>query len=159
MKNIFRKLPGCFCLFVVLFAAGCTAVSPEYFEELSGEERAALLRSAKIMALQSKTAVPAHLRTVFAELAPYERIVYDGNKHGKASFRWEIYENPANSERLTQKDINPYWIMVYAMGDLLDPRWKLSHANEDLQPVAAAGQQPGNQPNRSRKVRQVRYKR
>ena len=146
-------------LLMVLFAGGCTAVSPEYFEELSEEELTELRRNAKVLALQGK-AVPEHLQGVFAELAAHERILYDGHKSGKATFRWEIYEVPKNANRLTQKDINPYWVIVYAIGDLRDPEWKLIHAREDdtlsLPTEKSSSQGSGNvQPNRS----PVRYTR
>ena len=74
------------------------------------------------LALRSN-AVPGHLREAFLKLTPYERIVYDGNKHGKAAYRWEIYENRNPGKRIAQRDINPYWVMVYAIGDLRDPAW------------------------------------
>ena len=155
-----------------LLLSGCTT-SPEYFEELNAAEQTQLVHSARVLALQAK-AVPEHLQAVFAELAPYQRIVYDGNKRGKASLRWEIYESPANADRLTQKDINPYWVMVYATGDLTDPEWKITHANEnpnlpgpdDIRRMQRQQQQRQQtaprsneaRPNGGRRVHQVKYK-
>lgn len=146
-------------LAVIILAAvldGCVSSSPEYYEELTEKERTALLHSARALALRGNV-VPNHLRSAFIKLAPLERIVYDGDKHGKASFRWEIYEKRRPGARLTQKDVNPYWVMVYAVGDLQDPSWKLTHANQE-------GSAPP-QYNRSflpsrhgTPVRQVRYK-
>ncbi|MBE6368755.1 MAG: hypothetical protein E7056_01170 [Lentisphaerae bacterium] len=158
-----------FLLAVGLLLSGC-ATRPEYFEELTAAEQTQLVNSARTLALQGK-AVPDHLRGVFAEVVPYQRIVYEGNKRGRATFRWEIYESPADSSRLTQKDINPYWVMVYATGDLTDPDWKLAHANENpnlpgpeeirrmqrqkqMQHQSAAPDAGSSRP-----VRQVRYKR
>ena len=115
-------------LAAVLALSGC-ATAPEYYEELTEAEQKQLLHSARVLALKSN-AVPEHMKGIFPELNPYQRISYTGNKEGKAVFRWEIYENPANERRLTQKDINPYWVMVYATGDLTDPEWKLTHAQE-----------------------------
>lgn len=150
----------CLLLTVLLLnflPSGCTSSRPEYFEELTEVERANLLRNARIIALQGK-AMPEHLRGVFVELAPYERIVYDGNKRGKATFRWEIYENTGNRRRITQKDVNPYWIMVYAFGDLRDPEWKLSHAQETAQ-LQIVNDPSGSTPNRPAPAQRVRYKR
>lgn len=112
---------------VLLTAGGC-ATRAEYYEELTEEEHKELLNNARSLALRGK-AVPPHLHGVFKEIAPHERIVYTGNKRGKASFRWEIYEN-VSGKRITQEDINPYWIMVYATGNLRDPKWKLTFANK-----------------------------
>ena len=142
-----------------IILSGCAATSPEYYEELNEKERAALLHTARALALRGD-AVPTHLRNAFVKLAPHERIVYDGNKRGKAAFRWEIYERKTQNSRLTQRDVNPYWVMVYAIGDLRDPAWKLSHANQDG--VVNNDQQTPPQrqtPQRSHKIQQVRYKR
>ena len=145
------------CTGAVLLLAGCVSRGPEHYEELSEKERSALQHTARALALRSDV-VPQHLRNAFMKLAPHERITYDGNKHGKASFRWEIYEKRNHNNKLTQKDINPYWVMVYAIGDLRDPSWKLSHANQGMIKPQTPGNLmvPGN--NRSRQVRQVRYK-
>ena len=142
-----------FLLAVGLLLSGC-ATRPEYFEELTAAEQTQLVNSARTLALQGK-AVPDHLRGVFAEVVPYQRIIYEGNKRGRATFRWEIYEKRRTGGRLTQKDINPYWVIVYAIGDLRDPSWKLSHANQGtLQPASAV------QPDKQQKwqVNRVRYK-
>lgn len=159
MKRLFELL---WVLCAALLLSGCAVGQPEYFDELTEEERLTLIRNAKVVALQ-RNAVPAHLQGVFSELSPSERIVYTGNKEGKATFRWEIYESPANANRLTQKDINPYWVTVYAIGDLLDPDWKLRHAREDknfstMQLPQRQKSRPVN-PNGSRPVNEVRYKR
>ena len=140
----------------VMLLAGCVSRGPEHYEELSEKERSALLHTARALALRGD-AVPGHLRNAFVKLAPHERIVYDGDKHGKASFRWEIYEK-RNGGKLTQQDINPYWVMIYAVGDLRDPSWKLSHANQggiNQGNNNQLRQYPGS---RNRQVRQVRYK-
>lgn len=126
MKNFFLFLLG---ITGILIAAGC-ASSPEYYDELTEAEQKQLLYSARTLALQGN-AVPQRMLLVFNEVEPFQRIVYNGNKRGKASFRWEIYDTPENVRKLTQKDVNPYWIMVYATGDLTDPKWQLTHANED----------------------------
>lgn len=165
-------------LYLMLLAAvvlpvmnGCVSSSPEYFEELTTAEQTQLLNSAKVLALQGK-AVPEHLQGVFMELVPYQRIVYDGNKHGKATFRWEIYDSlQGKGKKVTQKDVNPYWVMVYAIGDLTgDPDWKLSHAHEDEnlqtapQPPRRQNQPQRRQPDRRQNQRhvqqfqQVRYR-
>ena len=150
MKKIFYLAAA------LVLLTGCVAKGPEHYEELSEKERAALLHTARALALRSN-AVPAHLQSAFVKLAPYERIVYDGNKHGKASFRWEIYEKRRTGRRLTQKDVNPYWVMVYATGDLQDPAWKLSHANQSDLNESAPNRPQRLAPGRSRPVRQVRY--
>ena len=150
MKKIF------YLAALLMLFAGCATKGPEHYEELTEKERTALLHSARALALRGN-AVPLHLQNAFAKLAPYERIVYDGNKHGKASFRWEIYEKRRTGGRLTQKDVNPYWIMVYAIGDLQDPSWKLSHANQGELTESAPQQPRRRAPGRSRPVRQVRY--
>lgn len=158
-----KKISGWLLTFAsVLLLAGCASPRSEYFDELTEDERQTLIRNAKVVALQRK-AVPEHLQGVFSELAPSERIVYTGNKEGKATFRWEIYESPANANRLTQKDINPYWVTVYAIGDLRDPDWKLRHAREDQtlsdQPLPQRQKVRPVNPNGSRPVNEVRYKR
>lgn len=160
MKN---KLQFIVCTLVLMLvsilAGGCLATAPEYYEELDEKERIALRNNAKILAIKGK-AVPEHLQAVFLELAPYERIIYEGNKRGRATFRWEIYENSGNGRRITQKDINPYWVMVYANGNLRDPDWKLTHARENLLPTGAAtSPKRSKQPAPGRKNHQVRYKR
>lgn len=159
MKNRLQLILSVLTLSVMAaLSSGCMATAPEYYEELTDKERAALINSARVLALKGN-AVPAHLQNVFMELAPYERIVYEGNKRGRASFRWEIYESSGNNRRITQKDINPYWVMVYATGNLRDPEWKLSHARENpgLPDPPAAGRSAAPQGNRS--VRKVQYKR
>ena len=151
MKKIFSFLTAITLAAVV---NGCVSSSPEYYEELTEKEHAALQHTARALALRSN-AVPGHLQNAFMKLAPLERIIYDGDKRGKASFRWEIYEKRRTGVRLTQKDINPYWVIVYAIGDLRDPSWKLSHANQGtLQPASAV------QPDKQQKwqVNRVRYK-
>lgn len=125
----------------IVLAGGC-ASSPEYYEELTPAEQKQLLHSARTLALRGK-AVPDRMLGVFSDFVPYQRIVYDGNKRGKATFRWEIYDVPRNARKLTQKDINPYWIMVYATGDLTDPKWQLTHAEET--PDLNVKQQPAKQ--------------
>ena len=124
----------------MLSLAGCYS-TPEYFDELSHEELNVLRNAARMLAIKGN-AVPEHVQMVFVEMQPYERIVYDGDKHGKATFRWEIYDVPENMQQLTQKDVNPYWVMVYATGDLRDPQWKLTHAHET--PIAPEPRSNGN---------------
>ena len=116
-------------LFTVLFT-GCLATRSEYIDELTPTEEANLELGARTLALQGK-AVPNHMLSLFMESKPSRRIVYDGNKSGKATFRWELYDMPKNPRRITQKDINPHWVMVSATGDLRDPDWKLSFAREN----------------------------
>lgn len=116
-------------LFTVLFT-GCLATRNEYIDELTPAEEANLELGARKLALQGK-AVPNHMLSLFMESKPSRRIVYDGNKSGKATFRWELYDMPKNPRRITQKDINPHWVMVSATGDLRDPDWKLSFAREN----------------------------
>ena len=153
MNKIFSFLA---MIMLAAVVSGCASSSPEYYEELTEKERSALLHSARALALRAN-AVPGHLRNAFVKLAPHERIVYDGDKHGKASFRWEIYEKRRAGARLTQEDVNPYWVMVYAVGDLRDPAWKLTHANQGE--LESRQQAPGFSPFRnSRQVRQVRYR-
>jgi hypothetical protein len=149
-------------LAAVLALSGC-ATAPEYYEELTEAEQKQLLHSARVLALKSN-AVPEHMKGVFPELNPYQRINYTGNKEGKAIFRWEIYENPANDRRLTQKDINPYWVMVYAAGDLTDPEWKVTHAQETpgLQTAPNTNNNRRQVPRQQRQYQpkqKVRYKR
>ena len=115
---------------------GCGSGAPEYYRELSEEERAALEESARKLVLQSNV-VPEHLRPIFREIRGHERIVYTGDRRGKAEYRWEIYDNPSGS-RLTQKDINPFWVRVYAEGDLRDPSWKMTHSSDWAGPVEPA---------------------
>ena len=115
-----------FLLLTVLFT-GCMAAKSEYFEELTPAEEKALLLGARKLALQGK-AVPEHMMNLFMEKEPARRIVYEGSKSGKATFRWELYDMPKNPSRITQKDINPHWIVVYAIGDFRDPEWKLAFA-------------------------------
>jgi len=136
---------------------GCISGPAEYYEELTVDEQRELLNDARGLAMRSK-AVPAHLQTVFKELTPYTRIVYSGNKRGKATFRWEIYEN-VSGKRITQQDINPYWIMVYATGNLRDPQWKLSFANKDITAEGAERERAAEREQRRRRNHQVRYKR
>ena len=126
MKNFFLLLLSVASLII---AGGCVS-SPEYYTELTEAEQKQLLYSARALALQGN-AVPERMKMVFKELEPFQRIIYNGNKRGKATFRWEIYDIPENVRKLTQKDVNPYWVMVYAIGDLTDPKWQLTHANED----------------------------
>ena len=154
MKKIFGFI--CVVVFGVLLS-GCASTSSEYYEELNEKERAALLQTARALALRGDV-VPAHLRNAFAKLAPHERIVYDGDKHGKASFRWEIYERRQQSNRLTQKDINPYWVMIYAIGDLRDPSWKVTYANQGTLQKENQIAPRRQTPVRSRPVKKVRYK-
>ena len=116
-------------LFTVLFT-GCLATRSEYIDELTPAEEANLELGARKLALQGK-AVPNHMLSLFMESKPSRRIVYDGNKSGKETFRWELYDMPKNPRRITQKDINPHWVMVSATGDLRDPDWKLSFAREN----------------------------
>ena len=139
---------------LLMTLTGCVT-PPEYYEELTEAEQKQLLHSARVLALQGK-AVPDHLRAVFAELKPYQRIVYYGNKKVKASFRWEIYENYSENNRVTQKDINPYWVMVYATGDLTDPKWQLTHAHE-TPGLQTQSDRPPVRPQRPKQ--KVRYKR
>ena len=126
MQKIFLFLLGIASL---IFAGGCVS-SPEYYTELTDAEQKQLLYSARALALQGN-AIPERMLLVFKEVEPFQRIVYNGNKRGKATFRWELYDTPENVRKLTQKDVNPYWVMVYAIGDLTDPQWQLTHANED----------------------------
>ena len=146
---------------------GC-ATAPEYYEELSEAESAALLKQARKLALSSNR-IPGHLQAVFMELPPYVRVLYDGSKHGKATFRWEMYGNKTKRSTITQQDINPYWVMVYATGDLTDPKWQLTHAYEDptlLQKIEKMQSAPANGNNsdqsaprqRPRQRRQVRLR-
>lgn len=119
---------------MILMLSGCISSSAEYYEELTPSEEQSLVLGARKLALQGK-AVPPHMMALFMDKAPSRRIVYDGDKYGKATFRWELYDTPKNPRRITQKDINPHWIMVIATGDLRDPEWKLTFAREnpDLQ--------------------------
>ena len=126
MKKFFLFL---FSAASLIIAGGCVS-SPEYYTELTEAEQKQLLYSARVLALQGN-AVPERMLLVFKEVEPFQRIIYNGNKRGKATFRWELYDVPENVRKLTQKDVNPYWIMVYATGDLTDPKWQLTHANED----------------------------
>lgn len=151
MKKIFSFLTAITLAAVV---SGCASSSPEYYEELTEKERLGLQHTARALALRSN-AVPEHLKSAFMKLTPLERITYNGNKHGKATFRWEIYEKRRANARLTQKDVNPYWVIIYATGDLLDPAWKLSHANQGSLQTA-----PQQQPERKQnwQVNHVRYR-
>ena len=115
---------------------GCRSGGPENYRELSDEERVKLERSARILVMQSK-AVPEHLRSIFAEIPGHERIVYTGDRTGRAEYRWEIYDSPAGP-RITQKDVNPFWVRVYAEGDLRDPSWKMTHSSDWAGPVEPA---------------------
>lgn len=135
-----------------IFFCGC-ATNPEYYEELTEQESKVLVESARQLALSSNR-IPAHLQGVFMELAPYQRILYNGSKRGKATFRWEIYENRVNEKQITQRDINPFWINVYATGDLRDPEWKLFCSQENLNPQ----QQTAAPPTRVRIRPKTRYK-
>ena len=159
MKKLFGYL---FLTLLSLILSGCASSSPEYYEELSETERISLQHAARALALRGN-AVPGHLRNAFVKLSPYERIVYDGDKRGKATYRWEIYENRASGKNIRQEDINPYWVMVYAIGDLRDPSWKLNHANEDRSvdnaPVVSPGGTMPFDGSRPRQIRKVRYKR
>ena len=153
MKKIFSFLTAITLAAVV---SGCASSSPEYYEELTEKERLGLQHTARALALRSN-AVPEHLKSAFMKLTPLERITYNGNKHGKAAFRWEIYEKRRANARLTQKDVNPYWVIIYATGDLLDPAWKLSHANQgDL--TNDSSPQPDMNRNWQINRNQVRYK-
>ena len=145
------------CTGAVLLLAGCVSRGPEHYEELSEKERSALQHTARALALRSDV-VPQHLRNAFMKLAPHERITYDGNKHGKAYFRWEIYEKRNHNNKLTQKDINPYWVMVYAIGDLRDPSWKLSHANQPGINTEKSNYRTRQPYDNRRPVRHVQYK-
>ena len=109
MKKIFSFLTAITLAAVV---SGCVSSSPEYYEELTEKERLGLQHTARALALRSN-AVPEHLKSAFMKLTPLERITYNGNKHGKATFRWEIYEKRRANARLTQKDVNPYWVIIY----------------------------------------------
>ena len=141
-------------LLALLMFNGCVSGSPEHYEELTAEEHASLVNSAKVLILQSKL-VPAHLQQSFVRISPQERIIYNGDKHGKASLRWEIYENrPRSGQKITQKDINPYWITAQATGNLLNPQWQVSQA-QSMVPQKLA---PGQSRNGGRQVRSVRYK-
>ncbi len=164
LKNMLLML---FAAANILLAGGCVS-SPEYYEELTEKEQKQLLLSARTLALQGK-AVPERYQALFMELPPYQRIVYDGNKHGKATFRWEMYGNKTKRSTITQQDINPYWVMVYATGDLTDPKWQLTHAYEDptlLQKIEKMQSAPANGNNsdqsaprqRPRQRRQVRLR-
>lgn len=145
------------CTGAVMLLAGCVSRSPEHYEELSEKERSALLHTARALALRGD-AVPPHLKSAFVKLAPHERIIYNGDKHGKAAFRWEIYEKRSSSNKITQKDVNPYWVMIYAIGDLRDPAWKLTHANQgDIKKNSQFNPAQSNS-FRGRQFRHVRYK-
>ena len=125
-----RKLTGLMiALMLTALLNGCASTQSEYFDELTAIEETNLELGARKLALQGK-AVPDHLLSLFMETKPSRRIIYDGDKSGKATFRWELYDMPKNPNRITQKDINPHWVMVYAIGDLHDPEWKLSFARE-----------------------------
>ena len=151
MNKIFSFLA---MIMLAAVVSGCASSSPEYYEELTEKERLGLQHTARALALRSN-AVPEHLKSAFMKLTPLERITYNGNKHGKATFRWEIYEKRRANARLTQKDVNPYWVIIYATGDLLDPAWKLSHANQGSLQTA-----PQQQPERKQnwQVNHVRYR-
>ena len=148
-------------LLLTVSFTGCLATRSEYIDELTPTEEAALELGARKLALQGQ-AVPNHLLSLFMESKPSRRIVYDSNKSGKATFRWELYDMPKNPNRITQKDINPHWVMVSATGDLRDPEWKLSFARENpaLQttPAAPAAPQQNNNraPQRQQRPRQRR---
>lgn len=146
-----------FCAGAVLLLAGCVSRGPEHYEELDENERTALLHTARALALRGD-AVPAHLRNAFVKLSPHERIVYNGDKRGKASFRWEIYEKRRTGGKLTQQDVNPYWVMVYAIGDLRDPSWKLSHANQPGINTEKSNYRTRQPYDNRRPVRHVQYK-
>ena len=152
MKKILVKF-SVLLLAAATLLTGC-ATTPEYYEELSEAESAALLKQARKLALSSNR-IPGHLQAVFMELPPYVRVLYDGSKHGKATFRWEIYENRQNTKQITQRDINPFWINVYAIGDLTDPQWKMFCSQEDHSQKNAAESAPP----RNRRGQRVRYKR
>lgn len=128
MKKLWLLSGAVFAMIMML--SGCISISSEYYEELTPAEERSLLLGARKLALQGK-AVPPHMLALFMDKEPSRRIVYDGDKYGKATFRWELYDMPKNPRRITQKDINPYWIMVYAIGDLRDPEWKLTFAREN----------------------------
>ncbi len=115
---------------------GCRSGTSEYYRELSDEQRAELEKSAKLLVLQSQ-AVPERLRGVFEEIPGNERIIYTGDCRGRAEYRWEIYEN-SETTRIRQKDVNPFWIRVYAEGDLLNPQWKMAHSDFAAKPAAGA---------------------
>ena len=126
-----RKLTGLLAaLLLTVLLNGCASTQSEYFEELTAVEETNLELGARKLALQGK-AVPEHMLSLFMETKPSRRIVYEGNKSGKATFRWELYDMPKNPRRITQKDINPHWIVVYAIGNLRDPEWKLAFAQEN----------------------------
>ena len=145
-------------LLSVLFT-GCLATRSEYIEELTPTEEANLELGARKLALQGK-AVPNHMLSLFMETKPSRRIVYDSNKTGKATFRWELYDMPKNPRRITQKDINPHWVMVSATGDLRDPEWKLSFARENpalqMAPPMPPQQNNNRAPQRQQRPRQRR---
>lgn len=128
---------------------GCRSGGPENYRELSDEERVKLERSARILVMQSK-AVPEHLRSIFAEIPGHERIVYTGDRTGRAEYRWEIYDSPAGP-RITQKDVNPFWVRVYAEGDLTAPQWKLTYS-QDWEPPAGARETGSGNSRRGRRA-------
>lgn len=133
---------------------GCRSTGPENYRELTEEERVKLEYSARLLVMQSRV-VPEHLRAVFAEIPGHERIVYTGDRKGRAEYRWEIYDSPAGN-MVTQKDVNPFWVRVYAEGDLTEPKWKMTHSQDWTPPGAArsGGRMPG-----SRQGDSVRYRR
>lgn len=123
-----KKITGLLtALVLTVLLNGCISSQSEYFEELTPTEEKTLLLGARKLALRGK-AVPEHMLSLFMEKEPARRIVYEGSKSGKATFRWELYDMPKNPSRITQKDINPHWIVVYAIGDFRDPEWKLAFA-------------------------------
>ena len=158
-----KKITGLLtALVLTVLLNGCISSQSEYFEELTPTEEKTLLLGARKLALQGK-AVPEHMLSLFMEKEPARRIVYEGNKSGKATFRWELYDMPKNPKRITQKDINPHWIVVYAIGDFRDPEWKLAFAQtgktlqmaspDQLAPERPRSPEPSRRPVRSRQQR------
>ena len=144
---------------VLAALAGCRSTGPENYRELSEEERVKLEYSARLLVMQSKV-VPAHLRSVFAEIPGHERIVYTGDRAGRAEYRWEIYDSPAGS-KVTQKDVNPFWVRVYAEGDLTAPKWKMTHSQDWTAPGKSTEGRPqrGTRMPGARQGDSVRYRR
>ena len=140
-------LMGLAALTALALMAGCRSGGAENYRELSDAERIELELSARNLVIQSKV-VPEHLRSVFAEIPGHERIVYSGDKAGRAEYRWEIYDSPAGS-KMTQKDVNPFWVRVFAEGDLTRPKWKLTHSRDWTPPGAGSS---GGQPRRERRM-------
>ena len=146
MKRI--RLMSAVALTALALLAGCRSGGSENYRELSDAERIDLELSARKLVMQARV-VPEHLRGVFAEIPGHERIVYTGDKAGRAEYRWEIYDSPAGN-RITQKDVNPFWVRVYAEGDLTSPKWKMTHSQDWTPPRAGAS--GAQQPRRVRRM-------